>query len=1779
MPVSTDTFRQQRILHLIFAVSALVLFGSVLWLVIADYHRPWRDYQRQARLWQTAMTVDAADQAMRAQQEGDLDRLRTQIVELESTLPHGPIAQVQAQLEEAQQAKARLVLPAATIKGQIGPKTQQLERARLARADGIDQIQGQLEQLNTRYRDFAIKIARLDQTISRCEQQLNELQAQESQIQKQIDDLLRLQVSLEEKLAKLNPQGLARLSDKIRNAPLLDWFNPTEKVQQVISPDIRTDLNFLTVETIDRCNTCHINIDNPAFEENNLLLFAERQIALHEGQDVDSIPWPVVFLTFWEQATGLAGLADQLELLGQQTLEDINRLRAQCQMTALEIEGLAGELNRIAKHESGSDAVTRAQWYAPRGHYLLGMKQMLRDALGAGAFAQLRAMYRQELIQKYNTYRQEAGLSLLSANAVLLGHPRLDLFVDPDSPHPVKTMGCTSCHEGSGQETDFHHAAHTPQDIWVDAQTGVAVPAFLLDGTDDLHPPPSASPDHADVDGATVWGGLDGATVALAGQTRPTDAGSPVPPRMSHSDVKLTDPLDPAPFAPLSVPHGDRRAYRPLGLDQPDQVKKAVSQAAYWSRAYGWHRVHYMEWEKPMHRMAFIQSSCNKCHTEVFDIKDQAPTLFEGRTLFAQLGCVNCHAVDALTDDLDIKKVGPSLAHVKHKLSGPMIASWIWAPKAFRPTTKMPHYFMLENNSSPVDILRTRTEVAAMTRYLMTAPPSTQTGPYQPEPIVDTLVGDPVVGKRLFNSVGCLACHSQLDEHGQKWIVQDLIARGGIPEDQATERYRQMNYNQRHWYVMEHVPDKLERAGPELSGVGTKLKAGKDPQQAEKHASGWLYDWLRNPQHYSSYTIMPSFRLSPQEAQDLAAYLLTLERPGYQPADFLKLDDNDKKMLAELVAQLKAAGGTLELARQEVSAMSTDVQLEYLGKKMIGHYGCNGCHLINGFEDAASACTNLDDWGLKDPHKLDFGYFDHKFDHERDHPIGVWKVDHEGVGSDAPQIKHGHGKIRHVDLSWESMQALERRPWLYHKLHNPRVYDRGRTTFEGYLNEHGRFDVVDSEVGKPYDKLKMPKFFLTDPQVQALTTYVTSVRKPLVSPTIRQAAVDPVMERLARGRQVATLYNCYGCHNIEGNTPHVWEFFDVYHGDGSFNYEALNNAPPRLIGQGAKTQPQWLHGFLQDVHELRPWLKIRMPSFPISQDQSRVLVDYFAGASQAMARYMDKYLAVIEKYRTGHPDDGRWFTAPSLAQALAHLEAFAVMAEVVRPDELNDHRASDAELAGKWNTVLKQAQFLQQMNDVPYPFAQTPTPRRDAQWFARGQALFKELRCYQCHALGDEQKLLELWKLDNPADDVGDVLAEDDGGLEEEEDDPYGDEDEEEGYGYDSEDEQEALPAGPVYSAPNLSHTARRLRWDWVDRWLQEPGTMQPGTKMPQWFPDGRSAFANYPGSAKQQMHGTYGYTGPDQRRLLLDFLYEAGVRGYTPGHERLMGVEPVEVKLPPLPAPEPEDSTVGDDAPSSAEGSSDGVNPPQPASADQAALPKPSEARREEPVVSSVQLHDQATLSIQGQGNGRIVGVVKWEGKKPKRRPIRMNADTYCTKSHKGKKVLDESMKINDDGSMRNVLIYVKSDLTDSTPPPRTPVVIDQVDCLYRPHVVGLVAGQPIQILNSDHTLHNVKMNSTLNGSFNEGMPVPGMQLNKVLSKPELGIQLKCDVHPWMGALVHVLAHRFFSVSDVEGRFEIENLPPGVYTFEAIHETAGTVGFDVTVEPDTSHRVDVTLR
>jgi len=195
------------------------------------------------------------------------------------------------------------------------------------------------------------------------------------------------------------------------------------------------------------------------------------------------------------------------------------------------------------------------------------------------------------------------------------------------------------------------------------------------------------------------------------------------------------------------------------------------------------------------------------------------------------------------------------------------------------------------------------------------------------------------------------------------------------------------------------------------------------------------------------------------------------------------------------------------------------------------------------------------------------------------------------------------------------------------------------------------------------------------------------------------------------------------------------------------------------------------------------------------------------------------------------------------------------------------------------------------------------------------------------------------------------------------------------------------------------------------------------------------------------------------------------------------------------------------------------------------------------------------------------ITGTVTFEGKAPTLNPLAMNADPACAKKHPAP-VPSEALVLGTGNTMGNIMVYVTKGLpTGKTfPAPKTPVVFDQNGCQYKPHVVGVMVGQPYKILNSDGIVHNVHALPKINTPFNRPMPATVKEATVTFDKPEANFQIKCDVHPWMNAYVGVFTHPFFSVTSADGKFTISGLDPGTYEITAWHERLGTQTASVTV-------------
>lgn len=1369
MPVSEDKMRNPETLHRWFAVSSVLMTLSILWMIQVDYQRPWRDFQDHYYLAKATFSHLEYLDAIREEKIDQIDVAKQRLADAETLFQQTAITkrdELKKELEDADLKFRKSDIPWSRASQVLEVTRDTYERT--LEEKGIDHRSTIAAHEQFLQEEENVDVLRKEK--EHWEDRKNSLAKQIRNLQKPVDDASKRLGELEKVAVdalQKDMQFRGVLDDKgllggipivkgLINFPLLDFISPKNtpsrhQVNQLVLYDVKQRLNYLESYTTDRCTTCHVSIDDPEFSKGKLARKLERS---------------------------LPAINEALGRLGKRPYD----------------------LPAPPVLNGRSDASLTA------GHVTEHWDELTKDQQDD---------YFDILIGFVNQYLELTGRKTIELGQPLLAHPDLDLYVTVNSIHPMAKIGCTVCHEGNPQETDFVLAAHSPPTHKVEEE----------------------------------W--------------------------------------------------VDKYYVRRLGL--PVATFELIE--------------HY--WDRPMRLPKYTEAGCAKCHSQIEDIArfkgvSKGSKINLGKHLFVNVGCVNCHNEDTLPN---ARRVGPDLTHVASKLKPEFIEQWIHAPQTFRPSTLMPHFFLQENNrdesanafdSNPE--FRTETEVAAMAKFLFSVSQA-----WSPIPKPDHVIGDAQRGRELFKQIGCVACHANMTEFGEEWITQDLIHREGVDKERAMHRYKGMTYDQKVQYAMVNFnnerdtflhPDKtrfnpdqkyntptFNRFAPELSGIGSKV------------TFDWLYSWLMDPTHYAKETKMPRLRLTQSEAADIATYLRTLENDAFVQKKF-EMTEKRREMVDELIFGLLTAQRSerrslaiiqdegSELSNMLVSLLENSMgghqnaydlirpmtlenkKLLFLGSKMISHYGCFTCHEIAGFENATPPGTNLSGWAEKPVSQLDFAFYGHAFH-------GMREEREEVFGYVYPREAHELNHLSPIPDDTREEITHTHAAFAKHKMLNPRIWDRNK-------------------LKRPYDKLKMPNFYFTEEEAEALTTFLLSRIPPRVSDSLSVDYENSTMGPIARGRSLTRELNCIACHEIEDNTPTIQQYYRRDLG-GELVFDEINS-PPLLRGEGAKVQHNWLHRFFQDVVPLRPWLQVRMPSFNLTVEQATILVEYFAALSRDDSAKLSTYVAKIDEHIEGEKKKNQsstsinpfagadWYTKDNLEDATDSLRLFGVERKLVRKSDIDTLTLQPDQLRDAHVDLLKRVRFIKDLYDVKYPFVEPAAALSPTDRFDRGMRFLNDMGCLKCHVLGDmlpgparnTDEFVQMYRLDgvrgegdtatailnNISYPVGSVI--DGHTLVSAKNIFYETGDVEtsaviEGPGPNGELERIALQAA---SAPNLTLTYERLRRAWVYAWMLEPALMQPGTKMPQNFSGGVSPFAddpNYPGDSN------------DHINLLVDTLFDAG--------------------------------------------------------------------------------------------------------------------------------------------------------------------------------------------------------------------------------------------------------------------------------------------------------------
>jgi len=189
----------------------------------------------------------------------------------------------------------------------------------------------------------------------------------------------------------------------------------------------------------------------------------------------------------------------------------------------------------------------------------------------------------------------------------------------------------------------------------------------------------------------------------------------------------------------------------------------------------------------------------------------------------------------------------------------------------------------------------------------------------------------------------------------------------------------------------------------------------------------------------------------------------------------------------------------------------------------------------------------------------------------------------------------------------------------------------------------------------------------------------------------------------------------------------------------------------------------------------------------------------------------------------------------------------------------------------------------------------------------------------------------------------------------------------------------------------------------------------------------------------------------------------------------------------------------------------------------------------------------------------GTITGVVSFIGDAPELKNLEITKDVkVCGKTHKH----DESLIVGDGNALKDAIVYLM-DISSGAGFPEDAKMkyeIDQEGCQFAPHVNLLPLGQKLTMLNTDRIMHNIHIFSEVNKAYNKAQPKTRrkMRLPKV-TKAEGPVAIKCDVHGWMKGWITYIPHPYFSISDENGKYKLENVPAGTYKLGYWQESCGT--------------------
>jgi len=218
------------------------------------------------------------------------------------------------------------------------------------------------------------------------------------------------------------------------------------------------------------------------------------------------------------------------------------------------------------------------------------------------------------------------------------------------------------------------------------------------------------------------------------------------------------------------------------------------------------------------------------------------------------------------------------------------------------------------------------------------------------------------------------------------------------------------------------------------------------------------------------------------------------------------------------------------------------------------------------------------------------------------------------------------------------------------------------------------------------------------------------------------------------------------------------------------------------------------------------------------------------------------------------------------------------------------------------------------------------------------------------------------------------------------------------------------------------------------------------------------------------------------------------------------------------------------------------------------------------------------ARAKAQSGARGEIAGRVYFKGQAPRLRRIMMDKDPVCASEHP-EGVLAEDGRVSANGTLPNAFVYVSKGAENfSKSAPAEPVEIEQKECEYEPHILGIMVGQPLRIVTVDPTSHNIHITPKSGHDFDVTQQPGSSAVTTKFSQPQIMVPVHCNIHPWMQAYIGVVSNPYYAVTGDEGTFQIKGVPAGSYTLSVWTATFGTQEREVTVRSGETASLDFTF-